>query len=93
VVADGHVARLYAGRNVGINDGHWSQEDYAAAYDAFYQSHRSREEPALPGGSQFGTPEGIQPSPGQPSREGGGFFIRLWQFFRSFWERIALPDF
>lgn len=24
VVADGHVARLYAGRNVGINDGHWS---------------------------------------------------------------------
>ncbi|MCR4441208.1 MAG: hypothetical protein QHH10_04055 [Peptococcaceae bacterium] len=40
VVADGHVSELYKGSKIGINDQSWPQEDYAKAYDAFYQSHR-----------------------------------------------------
>lgn len=36
----GQVASLCHGSNIGINDGHWSSDDYASAYNTYYQANR-----------------------------------------------------
>ncbi len=43
VIQDGQVQELYHGSQIGSNDQLWTPQDYALAYDAFYQSHRLAE--------------------------------------------------
>lgn len=38
----GQVVSLYHGSNIGINDGHWSSDDYASAYNTYYQANRTQ---------------------------------------------------
>jgi hypothetical protein len=38
----GQVASLYHGSNIGINDGHWSSDDYASVYNTYYQANRTQ---------------------------------------------------
>jgi len=90
VVEDGRIKELYKGRNVGINDGRWTREDYAAAYDAFYRSRRSLVEQSSPvesaesGSSRAG--ERLA-GPEEPRSEEKSFWARLGDFFRHLWRR------
>ncbi|TDA70318.1 MAG: hypothetical protein D9V47_01910 [Clostridia bacterium] len=89
VVEGGRVTSLYQGSNVGIDGDRWSREDYAAAYDAFYQANRTPQEetpeisqqPGVAAGAGTGWPGGQQPAK-------GGLLSRVWGYWRGFWERL-----
>lgn len=40
VVDEGRVTALYHGTTIGLNQASWEPEQYAAAYDAYYQAHK-----------------------------------------------------
>lgn len=89
VVEGGRVTALYQGSNVGINGDRWSREDYAAAYDAFYQARRSRQEETQESSDQHGIAAGAGTGlPAGQKPADGGLLNRVGGYWRGFWERL-----
>ncbi|MCR4419412.1 MAG: hypothetical protein QHH27_02945 [Clostridia bacterium] len=87
VVEGDRVTGLYRGYNVGINGRRWSREAYAAAYDAFYQAHRSKEV-AQASGDRSGLAAGA--GTGQEGQQPAevSWLSRVWRCLQGLWDRL-----